>query len=45
MGQDWKSFEVHVRKSQDYLKRFFGRNTEDASGEASSGNEEHVVGL
>ena len=21
MGQDWKSFEVHVRKSQDCLKR------------------------
>lgn len=43
-AQDWKSFAVHVRKRQDCFEQIVGRNREDASGEASNGNEQHTIG-
>lgn len=45
VGRDWKSLEVHIRRSLDYLKEIIGRNRDikDVSGEVSDGNEEHVT--
>ena len=43
MGRGWKSFEVHVRKSIDCIQEIVIRNIKGVSGEASDGNEEHVI--
>ena len=45
-GYNWKTFEVHGRKSLDFLEGTLGRNMDvkGASGEVSDRNEEHVIG-
>lgn len=46
MGRCWNSFEVHVRQSLDCLQRLLVENigVKGASGEASDGNKDYVIG-
>lgn len=46
MSRCWESFKLYIRKSLDCLEKMIRKNMDakGASGEASDGNEDQVIG-